>query len=86
MTTTTQDYEVLRDTLMERIDELEANEPECTCEQVDADVYDNRHCGICNEQSAYNRELLALQAELRDVMDGIRYERSGEGAWVEDAA
>jgi hypothetical protein len=71
---------------MEKIDALEANEPECTCEQVDADVYDNRHCGVCNEQSAWNREFLALQAELRDVMDMFRYQASGEGAWSEEDA
>ena len=81
MTTT---YEAQRDELIEKIDALESAEPECSCTQLDVDYFDNRNCEVCNPQSSWNREIEALEAQLKDVQDGIAYQRSGEGAWVEE--
>jgi epoxyqueuosine reductase QueG len=80
MTTT---YEAQQEALTAQLDAHEAAEPECTCEQVDADVYDAHCCDICNLQSPWNRERRALEAQLEDVRADIAYQASGEWGWPE---
>jgi hypothetical protein len=77
-------YERMNDELTAKIAALEAAEPECTCEQTNVDVFDPRGCDLCYSQSSWNREMRRLEGELEDVADMIAYQRSGEGAWIEE--
>jgi|SRR6266568_3838581 len=47
---------------------LEANEPECWCQQTDVDVFDPRGCELHDDRSDYNRLL-------RLATDRDRYEK-----------
>ena len=82
MATKTTNYEEKRDELIAQIDSMERNEPECTCEQVDVDVFDNRNCQLCNFNSPYHRDIAAMADELGELQAHIAYLNSV--AWLEE--
>ena len=76
-------HEAQAEQLIAQLGALENSEPECECSQSGPDTYDNRSCEVCNPQSAWNRNIKMLEAQLEDARAMIAYQASGEWAWPE---
>ena len=56
--------------LLDEIGALEANEPECTCRQIDVDLLDPRGCELCDKStSPWHAEYRRLTTELEGLRE-----------------